>query len=251
MSSALRPNFSRTHDNIKAMTFPNCTPKGKAAATILLAVACTAVQISRGAETENARTDRGVMADGVETFPYIEATEVTPKGEFSDVRTIRTYSAGAGDTMLVSSLAFVVPWAWGERELQAFCRPTFKVTEGELLETSKDWWEEASRTNYPCIALGSKIMINRKISTVKAERGVITTVSTRRQPVRAGNTVIIPDGGSGERFLAVILRRGENAVVSCGEVFAAGEAQTGEGNTEHRWKAVPDREVSIQTFQIQ
>jgi hypothetical protein len=40
-------------------------------------------------------------------------------------------------------------------------------------------------------------------------------------------------------------------VVSCGEVFAAGEAQTGEGNTEHRWKAVPDREVSIQTFQIQ
>jgi len=235
----------------KAMTASVRTPCNKVGMAILFAVACAAAQISRGGEPLATEAGGGMGSVGVETFPYIEATEVTPKGEFSDVRTIRTYRAGQGDTMLVSSLAFVVPWSWGERELKAFCRPTFMVSEGELVETTKDWWEEVSRTNYPCVALGSKIMVNRKISTVTAERGVITTISTRRQPVRAGSTIVIPDEGSGERFLAVMIGRGESAVVSCGDVSDAGEAQTADGNTERRWKASPGREISIQTFRVQ
>lgn len=195
--------------------------------------------------------DGGVQGGGVETFPYIEATEVTPKGEFSDIRTVRTYRAGEGDTMLVSSTAFVVPWSWGEREIKAFCKPTFKVSEGEVVETKKDWWEEVGRTNYPCIFLGNKVMVNRKIFTIKAERGVITTVGTRRQPVRGGHTIIIPEEGEGERFVAVTVAKGQGAVVACGVADGGGSVETDGGEVEYRWKARPGKEISLQAYSFQ
>lgn len=188
-------------------------------------------------------------AEGLEISPYIEATEITPKGEFSDIRTLRTYKAGRGDTLLASSTTVIVPWFWGEKEVMAFCKPTFEVAEGELVETTKDWWEEAARTNYPCVVLGSKVMVNRKISRVRAGRGIITTVGTRRQPVRSGSTIVIPEEGQGERFVAVILGEGEGADLACGEHTDSGEAQTEDGNTERRWKAAPGKEISIQIYQ--
>lgn len=188
----------------------------------------------------------------MEAFPYIEATEIAPKGEFSDIRTVRTYRAGRGDTMIVSSTAFVVPWAWEEREIKAFCKPSLKVTEGELIETKADLWEESSRTNYPCVAVGSKVMVNRRILTVRAERGVITTVGERRQPVRAGSTIIIPEEGVGDRFVALTLsRRGGGAVKDCGSGEDGGVVDLEEGAIEHRWKAVAGKEISINTYSIQ
>lgn len=192
-------------------------------------------------------TNRGIV-----DAPYIEAVEVSEKGDFSEMRTVRTYKAEPGSVMLLTSYPIFVPWAWGTNETKSFCRPEFSVTEGEVetQDGGKDWWEESSHTNYPCVRFGMKAMVNHKVVAIRSERGIITTVETHRQPVREAATLIAASGGEGERFVSFTCGKTREAAVACGDPREARPATNEEGLTEKRWKAEPGETFSIQTFDL-
>jgi len=202
-------------------------------------------QISTG--IKNARPD-------IVLSPGIEAIEVTSLGDRAHIKSTRTYTVSGDRATIAASYYAIVPWQWGEREIKALCQPVFSVEEGEIIEGGvgdEGVWEELPRSNYPCLELGAKVMAFRKIFSVNAPLGVVTTIFSIRQPIRMGRTAVIAEEGEGSRFVGQVCHRGEDAVAVCGDVEAAESGETESGKLERRWRLSPGELLDIYTFSLQ
>jgi hypothetical protein len=199
----------------------------------------------------------GEAANGeVIISPNIEAIEISHLGGSSHLKVTRSHNIKKGSATIAASYYTVVPWQWGEREIKALAKPNFSLEEGEAIPAGKggvdeELWEEVPRTQYPCLELGTKVMVFRKIFSAAAPRGVVTTIFSFRQPTRGGKTAVIAEEGEGDRFVSQICSRGEDAVVVCGEAEAAKSVQGESYGLERRWRLAPGGFVDIYNFGLQ